>query len=304
MRRLVITADDFGLASEVNDAVEIAHTEGILTAASLMVGSAAAADAVSRAKRLPKLRVGLHLTLVEGRPVLPPAEIPDLVGIDGRLRNDVAAYGIAIMIRPSVRRQLGAEIRAQFEAYRSTGLALDHVNAHRHYHLHPTVLSEILAVGRDYGMRAVRAPVEPTSVLRLIERSPRGPAAIVAAPFARVMSKRIRNAGLIATDRVFGLAWSGAMTEKRIAGLLANLPPGRTEIYTHPAISAGYEGATLGYLYAEELSALVSKRCREAIEESGAAPGGYGDLTDAGARRAGEPPSEAALPDPTVPGKA
>ena len=118
------------------------------------------------------------------------------------------------------------------------------------------------------------------------------------------MSKRIRNAGLIATDRVFGLAWSGAMTEKRIAGLLANLPPGRTEIYTHPAISAGYEGATLGYLYAEELSALVSKRCREAIEESGAAPGGYGDLTDAGARRAGEPASGTALPDPTVPGKA
>ncbi|HKI14111.1 MAG TPA: hopanoid biosynthesis-associated protein HpnK, partial [Roseiarcus sp.] len=267
MRQLVVTADDFGLATEVNDAVEIAHTEGILTAASLMVGSAAAADAVSRAKRLPNLRVGLHLTLVEGRPVLPPAEIPDLVRMDGRLRNDVVAFGLAIMVRPSVRRQLRAEIRAQFEAYRSTGLALDHVNAHRHYHLHPAVLSEILAIGRDYGMRALRAPVEPTSVLRSVERAPRSPASMVAAPFAAVMSERIRNAGLITTDRVFGLAWSGAMTEERIAGLLANLPPGSTEIYTHPATSARHEGATRGYRYAEELSALVSKRCREALQE-------------------------------------
>lgn len=304
MRQLVVTADDFGLATEVNDAVEIAHTEGILTAASLMVGSAAAADAVSRAKRLAKLRVGLHLTLVEDRPVLPPAEIPDLVRIDGRLRNDVVAFGLAIMVRPSVRRQLRAEIRAQFEAYRSTGLALDHVNAHRHYHLHPAVLSEILAIGRDYGMRALRAPVEPTSVLRSVERAPRSPASMVAAPFAAVMSERIRNAGLITTDRVFGLAWSGAMTEERIAGLLANLPPGRTEIYTHPATSLRHEGATRGYRYAEELSALVSKRCREAIQESGAAVGGYGDLTDAGAGRAGEHANETAPLDPTVPGKA
>ncbi len=281
MKQLVVTADDYGLATEVNDAVEIAHRDGILTAASLMVGSAAAADAVSRAMRLPKLRVGLHLTLVEDRPVLPPAEIPDLVRVNGRLRDDVVAYGLAIMVRPSVRRQLRAEIRAQFEAYRSTGLALDHVNAHRHYHLHPTVLNEILDIGRDYGMRALRAPLEPTSFLRTVERAPRRPASIAAAPWAARMFRRIRNEGLITTDRVFGLTWSGAMTEERMAGLLDKLPPGRTEIYTHPATSAGFEGAVCGYRYAEELSALVSRRCRQTIQRSGAAVGGYGDLTDA-----------------------
>jgi chitin disaccharide deacetylase len=71
------------------------------------------------------------------------------------------------------------------------------------------------------------------------------------------------------------------MTEERIGGLLARLPPGRTEIYTHPATSARHEGSTRGYHYAEELSALVSNRCREAMQGSGAAIGGYGDLTDA-----------------------
>jgi hopanoid biosynthesis associated protein HpnK len=282
VKQLVVTADDFGLATAVNDAVGKAHTDGILSAASLMVGASASADAVSRAKRLPELRVGLHLTLVEDRPVLPATDIPDLVDKTGHLRNDLAAFGLAIMAMPSVRRQLRAEIRAQFEAYRATGLALDHVNAHRHYHLHPTVLNEILGIGADYGMRALRVPVEPTSLLRSVEPLRRGPASMIAAPWAARMRRRIKMSGLITADRVFGLAWSGAMTEGRLAGLLAGLPPGRTEIYTHPATSGDHEGAARGYRYMDEFAALMSPRCREALQRSGALVGGYRDLKDVG----------------------
>ncbi|MBV8169085.1 MAG: ChbG/HpnK family deacetylase, partial [Alphaproteobacteria bacterium] len=79
MRRLVVTADDFGLSVEVNEAVEAAHREGILTSASLMVAAPAAADAVRRAQRLPDLGVGLHLTLLADRPMSPPESLPDLV---------------------------------------------------------------------------------------------------------------------------------------------------------------------------------------------------------------------------------
>ena len=57
---------------------------GVLHAASLMVAGAAAADAVARARALPNLRVGLHLVVIEGPAVLPPAEIPDLVDARGR----------------------------------------------------------------------------------------------------------------------------------------------------------------------------------------------------------------------------
>ncbi len=70
-RQLIVTADDFGADEAVNEAVERAHVDGILTAASLMVSGDAAADAVERARRLPKLGVGLHIVLVEGRPALP-----------------------------------------------------------------------------------------------------------------------------------------------------------------------------------------------------------------------------------------
>ncbi len=84
MINLVVTADDFGVAIEVNEAVELAHRDGILTAASLMVAGDAAGDAVERARRSPRLGVGLHLVLVEGRPMLPANEVPDLVDPEGR----------------------------------------------------------------------------------------------------------------------------------------------------------------------------------------------------------------------------
>jgi hopanoid biosynthesis associated protein HpnK len=247
-----------------------------------MVGASASADAVARARRMPQLRVGLHLTLVEDVPVLPPDEIPDLIEragpFAGRLRRDLASFGVSIVAKPSVRRQLRAEIRAQFDAYQATGLALDHVNAHRHYHLHPTVLSEILSIGAEYGMRALRVPIEDSSVLRRLEPMPWGAIAPLEAPWAAMMLWRVRRAGMVAADRVFGLSWSGGMSEERIAGLITNLPLGCTEIYTHPATLGAYDGAVRNYAYADELAALLSQRCREAIKESGAAVGGYGDL--------------------------
>jgi len=82
-----------------------------------MVAGAAAADAVARARRLPSLRVGLHLVLVDGLPLLPPERIPDLVDARARLRSDVTTAGVGMFRRPRVRRQLAAEIEAQFCAY-------------------------------------------------------------------------------------------------------------------------------------------------------------------------------------------
>jgi hopanoid biosynthesis associated protein HpnK len=256
-RFLVVTADDFGLSREVNEAVEIAHRNGILSAASLMVAEPWCADAVERARRLPRLAVGLHLTLVEGRAVLPPSLIPGLIGPDGKLRTDLARYGAEIFFRPAVKRQVAAEIRAQFEAFRRTGLPLDHVNAHKHYHLHPTIAGLVIAIGREFGMRALRVPVERTATLGQVEPVSRGLEARVAGPYAKLLRARARRAGLTVADQVFGLAWSGAMTCDRVAGLLRHLPPGRTEIYAHPATSGGFDRAAAGYRYAEEFAALI-----------------------------------------------
>ena len=164
-RRIILTADDFGLSESVNEGVERAHREGMLTSASLMVAGPAAEDAVRRARALPSLRVGLHLVVIEGPAVLPRARIPDLVDDRGWFPSDQLRLGLNYFFRPRVRAQLAAEIRAQFAAFAATGLTLDHADAHKHMHLHPTVGRMMIDIGREYGLRAVRVPAEPPGVL-------------------------------------------------------------------------------------------------------------------------------------------
>jgi hopanoid biosynthesis associated protein HpnK len=277
MKRLIVTADDFGAAEAVNVAVEEGHAHGILTSASLMVAAPACADAVARAKGLPKLRVGLHLVLVEGAPMLPPSALPDLVR-GGMFRTDMARMGADIFFRPRVRKQLAAEIEAQFEAFQRTGLALDHVNTHKHYHLHPTIAGMILRIGHKFGLRASRAPIEPWSVLAAVEPGSPPPKGDITEPWAKGVRSRYRKAGIVMADQVFGLAWSGAMTADRVAGLIRHLPDGLSELYLHPATEGGFAGSAPGYRYAEEFAALTAPQVRDAVRDGDVMLGGFSDF--------------------------
>jgi hopanoid biosynthesis associated protein HpnK len=264
---LIITADDFGLHPAVNAAVELAHRDGVLTAASLMVAGPAADDAVERARRLPRLRVGLHLVLADGPAVLPPAQIPSLVDAAGRFGSRMAWDGVRFFFLPAVRRQLAREIRAQFQAYAATGLPLDHVNAHKHFHLHPTVLALILRIGREFGLRAVRLPAEAGGPLLL-------------RPWLRQLERRLDGAGIAHNDRVVGIARSGRMDEGAVLEALATLPAGLTEIYLHPAtVSGGTIAASMrDYRHADELAALLSPRVGAAVRQLGRPLGGFADF--------------------------
>jgi chitin disaccharide deacetylase len=277
VKQLIVTADDFGAAREVNEAVETAHRCGILTTASLMVTAPAAADAIARARTLPLLRVGLHLVLADGRALLPPAAVHRLVREDGCFRDGLASLGALLAVSRQARRQLAAEIDAQFAAFRDSGLELDHCNAHRHFHLHPLIGALLVKSGRRFGLQAVRVPLEPTGILRRIERSaPRAPASLLA-PFALMLRARLRAAGLAVTDRCFGITWSGQMTRERLAALILALPPGLSEIYLHPATRT-FAGAAAGYRYHEELEALLAPEISQACRSARVSLGGFGDF--------------------------
>ena len=271
-RALIITADDFGLHERVNEAVERAHRHGVLTAASLMVGAPAAADAVARARRLPKLRVGLHLVLADGEALLPRHEIPALVDASGRFGDNMVADGFRFFFLPHVRRQLAREIRAQFEAFAGTGLELDHVNTHKHFHLHPTVLSMIIDIGRDYGMRAMRLPSEPSASVWL-------------QPWVDQVRARLDRAGIAHNDYVVGIADTGRMNEAAWLAALQRLPQGVGEIYCHPAAAGDgpITPAMRTYRHEEELAALLSPRVAAAITAAGATRGGFADVCRHGA---------------------
>ena len=166
---------------------------------------------------------------------------------------------------------------------RALGLLLDHVNAHKHFHLHPTLLNIIVRIGREFGMHAIRVPDEP------LWFSTRG--AIVAgaanaallAPWLAMMKRRLRAAGIAYNDRVFGVTCSGSMDEGTLLAILARLPPGVSEIYLHPAMrtQTAITSSTVKYRHADELDGLLSARVRNAVAATGAERGGYRDLIPA-----------------------
>lgn len=243
-----------------------------------MVAGPAAAQAVALAKRLPSLRVGLHLVLVEGAPASRPQDIPDLVDASGQLRRDMVRLAFDIALRANVRRQLRNEIAAQFEAFRRTGLPLDHVNAHKHFHVHPIIAREMLSVGRDCGMRALRVPSEPAAIVARVDNKPPAFSERVMAPWTSVLRGWARRVGLATPDSVFGLRWTGAVTAERLAALLPLLPDGLVEIYTHPATRDDFPGHAPGYRYADELKALTAPEVIAAVKQSGRQLGGYADV--------------------------
>ena len=269
-----------------------------------MVAGPAAAEAVAIARRNRGLRVGLHLALVDAPPMCDPARIPQLVDPHGRLRSDLAALGARLAFSARAREELRAEIEAQFAAFAATGLALDHVNAHRHFHLHPYVGALILDIGPRYGMRSLRVPLEPSALFRdsgslHFERT-------LARVYARRLARRVRGAGVATADHVFGIAWSGAWDARRLRFVLERLPDGFVEIYLHPATRDAFPGAAPGYRHREELAALLDPACAKALDGGRHARGGYADAladeidrglaADRFTRPMGRPPSASKAP--------
>ncbi len=273
---LIISADDFGLSETVNEAIEQAHRRGLLTTASLMVAGPAAADAVRRARTMPGLHVGLHLVVIEGPAVLDPAAIPALVDADGQFPSDQLRLGVRYYFRPDVRRQLRAEIAAQFQAFARTGLRLDHANAHKHMHLHPTVGRMMIEEGLPHGLPALRIPAEPPAVMTACG-TPQGLGARALHAGSRLLRHQAQRAGLRVNDHVFGIAWSGHMTSDRVIAQAPHLPPGLSELYFHPATARDLALQALmpDYEHEAELAALLDPAVRAALAAAGVAAATY-----------------------------
>ena len=283
MKKLIVTGDDFGLAEPVNEAIVEAHRRGVLTAASLMVGGGSARDAVERAKEVPSLRIGLHLVVVEGRPVLAPEQVPDLVDRDGQFSRRLARSGFNFFFRPAARRQLEAEIRAQFQAFHNTGFALDHANAHNHMHLHPTILTLMIQVGKEYGLQSIRFPYEPP--LRAWRASRRELCSkiswwIFLSPWLKLMKRRLRRAGAQINEYMFGMSDSGRMTRDLVIALLGEVPTGITEMYFHPATRRCPEidRDMPKYRHEEEFKSLTHPLVLEALKRNGIQLCAFSDL--------------------------
>lgn len=261
MKHLIITADDFGLSPEINTAVLQAHTRGILTSASLMVSAPAAAEAVAMAKEAPTLKVGLHLTLVEGTSVLSSEAIPGLVDADRRFSDRIVWSGIRYFFSRRLQREIAKECEAQICKFLETGLPIDHLNSHNHLHIHPAVAPVVIALAKKYSIPAVRVP---HGIF----------------PFAPLLRRRLEKAGIACNDAIFGLSETGAMVEGAWEKIIPRIGEGITEVYTHPATATTgiLKKTTPGYRHQEELEALLNPAIRGRLEKAGIVLGSFSGL--------------------------
>jgi hopanoid biosynthesis associated protein HpnK len=270
-RRLIINADDFGRSAGINAAVIRAHREGILTSASLMVNEPGFDEAVTLARANPVLGIGLHLTLLCGHSTLEPQRIPGLVDQHRAFSSNPVGVGLRYFVSRLLRAQLEAEIDAQFDRFNRTGLKLDHVNGHLHLHLHPTVFSILMRRARDWNITHLRLTWDPFWFNTRLARGHWAYRGVHAALY-HVLAGRarpvLRERAIRHTRVVFGLLQNARVDEDYVTRLLSVLPPGDSELYSHPSLDE----------FKNELDALVSPRVKRLVQEQGIQLVRYQDL--------------------------
>ena len=270
-RRLIVNADDFGRSPSINEAVIRAHREGVLTTASLMVNESSCDEAVSLAKENPRLGVGLHLALLFGRSALPPGKIPGLVNGRGEFSENPVAAGMKFFFQPGLSRQIEDEVEEQFARFQRTGLKLDHVNGHLHMHMHPAVFSILKRRAREWGITRLRLTCDPLWLNARIASGQwayRISHALIYRGLSAYARGAVRKLGLKHTARVFGLLQNARVDTDYVSKLLARLPEGDSELYSHPSLDE----------FRHEFEALISPAVKQLVRDHGIELIRYQDL--------------------------
>src|SRR5580704_12150717 len=245
MKRLIINADDFGLAPGVNRAIVELQRAGALSSATLMANGPFFSPAVYMAFAQPSLAVGCHVVLVDGSPCLRPAEVPSLVDprSPSSFRNTVGSF-FADLLRGRIREEeIEAEAVAQIRRVQSSGITVSHIDSHKHVHAFPRVLAPLLRAARQCGVKCVRNPFEPGWSLRATRAASAWRRTQVRAmrtqqgAFTRLTTEH----GMMTADGSIGLLATGILDDAVLRSLLHAMPEGTWELVCHP----GYQDTAL-----------------------------------------------------------
>ena len=264
--RLIVTADDLGLHRGMNEGAVRAHEHGIVTAVSISACGNAVDHAIELVAGCSRLEAGIHLTFVEERPVLPAREVPSLVGRDGRFPGSWRAVAVRALAGRVDLDELEAELRAQIERLRSSGVTLVHANSHQHLHLLPGVFERVVRVAREAGIGYLRIANDPIPPLAI---GPRAWALRVLNAAGRKARRQL--AGSFATaSATIGLARAGHLDEATLTGLLATVRV-TTELVTHPGIGGDSIARDFawGYDWDRETEALCATGVARVIADRG-----------------------------------
>lgn len=263
MRQIIVNADDFGRHKDINRAVEAGVREGVLRSATIMPGGAAFDDAAAFAARCPELGVGIHLTLVNGNPVLPPAEIPSLVTKRGVFVDDHTAFAMRLLRGAVNLDEVRAELAAQLRCVENAGIRPTHADSHQHMHVLPGVIDIVLDLCRDAGIPAMRAPYATLfagkfgGIRQLIGRTG-------LAVLARRAAAKAKQRGIRTPDHFAGIVAGEAVDTSALTNIAVHLADGVTEVMLHP----GTDNDVLvrDCLWAHDFEAELAAACAPLVQ--------------------------------------
>ncbi len=254
--RFIVTADDLGLTTGINDGIFEAHASGIVTAASLMPTASAFEEAVSRLAAHPQLDVGIHLTLDEERPLLDG--LSTVVDDHGRFlpRGELVRR---LVLRRVDLREVERCWAAQIERVLDAGVAATFVNSHGHVHAFPSLLPLAARLAARYGIPAIRRPVA-----RPQPGNPKDAARVLLVSASAGWSfRQLHGSGLRWPDRFVGLVESGKLSRGAIERLVRRPAAGVTELMAHPGRADDETRRRYGhwqYRWDDELVALTTTK--------------------------------------------
>ena len=284
----MVNADDLGFTSGVNRAIIKAHTDGVVTSATLMANGRAFCEVKELAKEFPKLSIGCHVALIDGEPVLPPAKVPSLTQ-SGRFRDDLRTFAARALTGQLDATEIAAEATAQIRRVQAAGVRVSHLDTHKHTHIFPKVLRPLLLAAAECGVRAVRNPFGPRLPLRLGElvKRPRlwtrWTEMRVLGTFAGQFQKAVQREGLITPDGTLGIEVTGTLNETLFTATATSVPEGTWELVCHP----GYNDSDLQSAKTRlresrevELHVLTSPSTQEILARQGVELISYRDLVE------------------------
>ena len=243
MKRLIVNADDFGLTVKVNQAIVDGHCSGLISSASLLANGEAFDSAVALSRQAPRLGVGVHLNLTEGKPVALSSGISSLVNGQGFFaRKPAKLWGAIILGRVSTV-DIEKELRAQIEKVLAAGIVPTHLDSHKHVHALPALGRMAIRLAHQYGIPAIRRLGERWSALGcLLRRFPQAKTRIfrqllnscMLAVVSRGWSRELRRAGIACAEHFYGLTPTGFLDEDLLREILRHLPDGTSELMCHP----------------------------------------------------------------------
>jgi hopanoid biosynthesis associated protein HpnK len=280
MQNLIVNADDLGWTQGVNRGIAEAHRNGIVTSTSLLANGCAFEEGVQTARELPRLGVGVHLNLSDGKPVAPAEHVKSLVNEDGDFSCGPEALLFRLTANSLDAKEVEIEWNAQIEKVRAAGIRPSHLDGHKHVQMLPGLFGVALRLAKKHGIEAVRVSHEASSLRAALTGGSESASVMfkqgvqarglkLLARDAREMAER---AGVATADYFCGIAQTGVLTKKGVQQLLASLPDGTTELMCHP----GYADAELEKSATRlqksrqtELEILTDKEIRKSIAALG-----------------------------------